>query len=612
MSETTSDTRIIAESPTVAVLRLAQPPLRRFLPGVFFGVISALSSVGLLATSAWLITRAAEHPPILFLGAAIVGVRAFALLRAAARYVERLSSHDAAFRQLSALRVGIYRRLVPLAPDALRGSARGAGRGDLLARLVNDVDELQYMSLRVVQPLLVTLVTVVLSVVGVSIVLPSAGVTLAVALLLAFGAATLVHSAIAGRAERSIAPLRGALADQLLYYVSNIDVLVAFDALPGRIARVEAADHRLRVATLARAGGSGATSAILAALATLASAAALLVGVPALGRGLDGPALTVIALIPLAVFEVVASAPLALGAFRQVHASAQRVAEATPVRIPREIPTELAAPRSGSVPQAGPAAVSVSVSVSVPVSVRVPVPVPVLQLTGVGAGWPGESSLAFSGLDLSLSRGDRVVVEGASGSGKTTLAHVLVRFLDYTGSYRIGGIEVRQLSADSVRDIVGLCEQSPYLFDEDIRQNLLFAHDSATDEQLAAVLARVGLAEWMWERGGLSARVGDGGALVSGGQAQRLSLARALLANFPVIVFDEPTANVDPELATQLMRDILAVAGGVSGEDQRTVIVISHLPVPADLVSHRVRLATPDRTFPQNPPSLIHGQNDCP
>ena len=598
MLDTTSDTRMNAESPTVQVLRLAQPPLRLFVPGVFVGVISALSSVGLLATSAWLITRAAEHPPILFLGAAIVGVRAFALLRATARYVERLSSHDAAFRQLSALRVGIYRRLVPLAPDGLRGSSRGAGRGDLLARLVNDVDELQNMPLRVVQPLVVTLVTVVLSVVGVSIVLPSTGVALAVALFLAFGAATLVHSAIAGRAEGSIAPLRGALADQLLDYVSNIDVLVAFDALPERIARVEAADHRLRVATLARAGGAGATSAILAALATLASAAALLVGVPTLGHGLEGPALTVIALIPLAVFEVVASAPLALGAFRQVHASARRVAEATPISIPREIPRQPAAPRPGRASQVSACAVTV--------------PVPVLQLTGVGAGWPGGTSLAFSGLDLSLSRGDRVVVEGASGSGKTTLAHVLVRFLDYTGSYRIGGIEARQLSADSVRDIVGLCEQSPYLFDEDIRQNLLFAHDSATDEQLVAVLARVGLADWMRERGGLSARVGDGGDLVSGGQAQRLALARALLANFPVIVFDEPTANVDPGLANQLMRDILAVAGGVSGDDQRTVIVISHTPLPADLVSQRVWLATPDGTFLPTPASPPPADNDRP
>jgi len=177
----------------------------------------------------------------------------------------------------------------------------------------------------------------------------------------------------------------------------------------------------------------------------------------------------VIALVSLAIFEVVASAPLALGAFRQVRASARRVADATPTTIPAEIPGEAAADQSGR------AAVSMA---------------PMLQFSGLGARWPGESDTAFSGLDLDIECGDRVVIEGASGSGNTTLAHVLVRFLDYSGSYRIGGVESRELPADAVRGIVELCEQSPYLFDEDIRQNLLFAHDSATDDELVAVLAR--------------------------------------------------------------------------------------------------------------------------
>ena len=248
-----SDLRLHSESPMVTVLRLAQPPPRRFVPRVFFGLYSALSSVGLLATSAWLIARAAEHPSILLLGAAIVGVRAFALLRAASRFVERLTSHDAAFRQLSAVRFGIYRRLVPLAPDGLHCDAAGTGREDLLTRLVSDVDELQSLPLRVVQTLVVTLLTAVLRVIGVTLVLPTAGVTLAATLILAFGAAALVQSVIAGQAEWTIAPLRGVLSDRLLDYVSNLDVLVAYDAIAERVARAESADRRLRVATLARA-----------------------------------------------------------------------------------------------------------------------------------------------------------------------------------------------------------------------------------------------------------------------------------------------------------------------------------------------------------------------
>src|SRR5450830_1147429 len=163
------------EGHRMAVLRLAQPSLARFAPGAILGLLSAASSVALLATSAWLITRAAEHPPILFLYAAIVGVRAFALARAGFRYAERLASHDAAFRQLATLRVGVYSRLVPLAPDGLARTARG----DLMTRVVTDVDELQNLPLRVVQPLVTAAVTAVLAVIGVSIILPAAGLALA-------------------------------------------------------------------------------------------------------------------------------------------------------------------------------------------------------------------------------------------------------------------------------------------------------------------------------------------------------------------------------------------------------------------------------------------------
>jgi ATP-binding cassette subfamily C protein CydC len=123
------------------------------------------------------------------------------------------------------------------------------------------------------------------------------------------------------------------------------------------------------------------------------------------------------------------------------------------------------------------------------------------------------------------------------------------------------------------------------LFDEDIRQNLLFANDSATDAELLAVLDRVGLGDWVRSRGGLDARVGERGALVSGGQAQRIALARALLRDFPVLVLDEPTAGVDPAASEALLIDLLSAVG-----DDRAVVLISHVAVPAGMIDREVRL----------------------
>jgi ATP-binding cassette subfamily C protein CydC len=178
------------------------------------------------------------------------------------------------------------------------------------------------------------------------------------------------------------------------------------------------------------------------------------------------------------------------------------------------------------------------------------------------------------------------VLTGPTGAGKTALAHVLTRLLDHTGDYLLGDVPVRELTQDAVREVVGLVEQRPYLFDSDLRQNLLFAKDTASDDELLDVLGRVGLREWAVERGGLSAPVGERGALVSGGQAQRIALARALLADFPVLVVDEPTANVDAAAADAIVRDILETAA----TDGRTVLLISHTDVPADLVDRVLRL----------------------
>lgn len=550
-----------------AVLRLAQPLNRRFALGVVLGLGSSISVVALLATSGWLITRASERPSIMFLDVAIVAVRMFAFGRTGFRYAERISTHDSALRQLSALRVGIYDRLVPLAPDALTGTKRG----DLLSRLVSDVDRLQDFPLRVVQPLVVALGTALISIVAIAIIYPPAALILLVTMTIAVGVTVVAHALIASRPERAIGRLRGALNDELMRFTEHLDTLVAFDAVDMTLARVSRADRQLRSATTRRAAATSITAATMSACASAAVIATIISVAPHLSGGVGAPGFTVLVLVPLALFDVIGAVPLALGAWREVRAAAERVATVAPGAVPPGIPTDPAIPLDASLLEH---------------SVREAVTEPILELHGVRAQWPHAAAAALAPVTVSVRTGDRLLIDGPSGSGKTTLAHVLARLLDYSGSYRVGGVEASALRAEDVRQVIGLCEQLPYLFDNSIRQNLLFARDDASDEQLLDVLGRVGLDRWAAERGGLDAPVGERGALVSGGQAQRLAVARALLADFPVLVLDEPTANVEPALAGQLLEDILGAANSAC----QAVILISHEPVPPVLITQHLTL----------------------
>ncbi len=523
-------------------------------------------------------------------------MRAFALGRAAFRYLERLAGHDASFRQLATIRSGVFERMLPLAPDGLASSRRG----DLLARFVGDVDELQNVPLRVVQPLVSAVTVLALSVVGIALLAPASAWAVLACLLVGIGATLLVQRGAAVRAERTLAPLRGELQATVVEHVQALEVLVAFDAAQAGRRRIDEIGARLARATRARAAATGAASAFMSAIGGLAVAASLAAAAPLLEGGrIDGPTFAVLCLVPLAIAEVAAAVPLATSALRLTRASAERVAHAVPGTVPPSVPVPPDAPADA------------------PASDRAPA----IELRGVRAQWPATSAAdaveasesaaaprtaastapdpaALDGVDLSLAAGERLLVRGGSGAGKTTLAHVLVRFLDYEGSYRIGGVEASALEPSAVRRIVGLVEQRPWLFDEDVRQNLLFARDTATDDDLLDVLDRVGLREWLAERGGLDAKVGERGALVSGGQAQRIALARAMLADFPVLVLDEPTASVDPARADALLRDLT----GAASRSGRTVVLIAHAEVDQRLVDRTVTLergrATSARPLP--------------
>ncbi|MFD4564127.1 thiol reductant ABC exporter subunit CydD [Streptomyces sp. NPDC058467] len=541
----------------VRVRAMAAPRRGPLTLALLLGSLALGSAVGLMATSGWLISRASQQPPVLYLMVAVTATRAFGIGRAVFRYAERLVSHDAVLRMLADTRVAVYRRLERLAPAGLRTTRRG----DLLSRLVADVDAMQDYWLRWLLPAGAGVVVSAASVGFTAWLLPEAGAALAVGLLAAGAGVPLVTGAVARRAERRLAPARGALATQVTDLLTGTAELTVAGALPARTAEARRADTVLtRIAS--RAATATALGDGLTALASgLTVAATALVGAEAVAAGrLGGVAMAVVVLTPLAAFEAVTGLPLAVQYRQRVRKSAERVYEVLdapdPVREPER-------------PQPSPAS-----------------PFP-LRVRGLEARHPGQDRDALGGLDLSLEQGRRIAVVGASGSGKTTLAQVLLRFLDAgAGTYTLGGVDAYAMDGDAVRRLVGLCAQDAHLFDSTVRENLLLARKGAGEAELCDALARARLLDWAdGLPEGLDTLIGEHGARLSGGQRQRLALARALLADFPVLVLDEPAEHLDLPTADALTADLLAATEG------RTTLLITHRLAGLDAVDEVIVLA---------------------
>ncbi|MFE9836067.1 thiol reductant ABC exporter subunit CydD [Streptomyces sp. NPDC005551] len=529
----------------------------RLALALLLGSLALGSAVGLMATSGWLISRASQQPPVLYLMTAVTATRTFGIGRAVFRYSERLVSHEAVLRMLADTRVAVYRRLERLAPAGLRTTRRG----DLLSRLVADVDALQDYWLRWLLPAGAALLVSAASVGFTAWLLPEAGAVLAVGLLTAGVGVPLLTSAVARRAERTLAPARGVLATRVADLLTGTAELTVAGALPARTAEARRADTVLTRIASRTATATALGDGLTALVSGLTVTAAALVGVQAVADGrLGGVTTAVVVLTPLAAFEAVLGLPLAVQYRQRVRRSAERVYEVLdapePVREPER-------------PQPAPAS-----------------PFPV-RLRGLGARHAGQHRDALTGLDLDLDRGHRVAVVGTSGAGKTTLAQVLLRFLDpAAGTYTLGGVDARTMDGDDIRRSVGLCAQDAHLFDSSLRENLLLARKDATEAELRDALARTRLLDWAdGLPDGIDTLVGEHGARLSGGQRQRLALARALLADFPVLVLDEPAEHLDLPTADALTADLLTVTEG------RTTLLITHRLAGLDAVDEVIVLA---------------------
>jgi ATP-binding cassette subfamily C protein CydC len=528
--------------PLLRLLGLARPWRGRLLLAVAAGAAATGCGVALLAVSGFLLARASQHPNIVAITAAVVAVRALSIGRGVSRYLERLAAHDAAFRVLADVRVSIYRRLERLAPAGLSSFSSG----DLLARLISDVDATQDLFIRGITPPAAAALAGAGSVVVCLFILAPAGAVLAAGLLAAGIGVPLLAARAARRAARRLAPARGRLASTLTDMMAGAAELHAYGAVDEALVSLTAGDRDLTRQENRNAAVSGLGTGLGSAIAGLSLWGVLLLGVAATGDGaLTRVPLAVLTLTALASFEAVTALPAAAMQLGQARASARRITAVLDAPVP----------------------------VREPVTPR---PVPhgavLVTLRGATVRYRPGGPAALDGLDLDLPPGRRVALVGPNGAGKSTVASVLLRFTDLSaGTATLNGHDLASYAEDDVRTRIGGCPQDTYIFDASLRDNLRLAGPAASDEQLDDAANRAGLLAWIRSLPlGWDTPAGAHGTALSGGQCQRLALARALLADPAVLILDEPTAHLDADSRRVLTRDLLAATAG------RTTLLITH------------------------------------
>jgi thiol reductant ABC exporter CydC subunit len=515
-------------------------PVRLAVP-VGLGALAVTAGAALTGLAAYLICRAAQQPPILSLTVILVAVRVLALVRPAARYAERLVSHDLAFRSLGNLRTRVFARIEPLAPAGLEAYRDG----ELLSRMVADVDELQDLALRLLLPVAVAAVAGTVIATGVAVASPVAGVVLAAGLVCAATVPPLVAARVAARTRRRQATLRARLTADLVDTLGAAEELWLNGADARAAATIAADDRALVGAALRDARAAGAADALGVVFGGLTAVGVLVATTAAAGRGALDPLLVApLTLVALGAFEAVLPLSTSARHLPSVLSTGRRVLELVDREPEVTDPDEpVAAARHAGI---------------------------ALREVVVVRG--SDRRRVLDGVDLTLERGERMIVAGPSGAGKTTLAHLLVRFLErQDGDARLGPHDLRDHRQDDLRTVMLLSDQEPHVFNSTIRENVAFARPGASDAEIRQALARARLGAWVTSLpAGLDTRVGERGRTLSGGQRQRLALARAFLADPPVLILDEPDAHLDAETVTALLEDLWREAGN------RSVLLLTH------------------------------------
>ena len=526
--------------------------------GAGLGFLAVGSNVALMAMSAYLISKAALVTNVADIALTITAVRVLAIARAAFRYLERYVTHRATFHILADLRVWFYASIEPIAPAALAGQRRG----DLLGRIVADIDTLEDFYVRVLIPPIVAAMVVAFASLVLGRLDPLLGLVLLVFMVLTGLILPLVGRRLSRKPALALVATRGDLRATVVDELAGMADLVALD---------RTAWHRDRVLALGRATDDalaelaqvrGWTAALAATFAGLAAVTVLGIGAALVHAGrVDGVFLAVLPLTALAAFEVIGPLAQAISLQDANEAAVRRLFELT------DTPPRVADPPAPAMPLA----------IATP---------PAVEFRDVTFRYADDEALVLDGASLTVPAGGSLALIGPSGSGKTTLLNLLARFWEPAGGeILIDGCDVRDLRADDVRALLSVVEQDVHLFDATIRDNLAVADAEATDARIADACRVAGIHDAIAALpAGYETRVGEGGALLSGGERQRLAIARALLKDSPILILDEATANLDVTTEREVLDRLRPFIAG------RTTLVITHREAVAAAMDRTVRL----------------------
>jgi ATP-binding cassette subfamily C protein CydC len=509
---------------------------------VLLSTLTIGSSIALISTSAWLISTAALHPSIADLGVAVVGVRLFGIMRGIFRYLERLVSHNVTFRLLARLRVWFYEKLEPLAPARLMEYKSG----DLLARVIGDVETLENFYVRVISPSLTAVfIGLIVALFFASFYPPIAltliGFFLILGLILPF-----LSQAVSRKPGQRLVTQRADIQSQLVDGIQGLADLLAFGRGNERANQISSASRSYGAEQKQMARISGTYSALGTFLTNFGLWTMLVLVIPQVTDGdINGVMLGTFALMTFASFEAVNPLPLAAQMWNSSREAAKRlfeVVDAEPAVKDIARDSEMDVRSSG------------------------------IEFSNITFSYPNTSVPALQHVTFRLQPGTSLAIVGPSGAGKSTIANLLFRFWEYeSGEICLGGESLKSLNQDEVRKRCALVSQNSYFFNTSIHENLRVARPSANLDEMRAAAHAAQIDDFIMSLPkGYETIIGEFGLRLSGGERQRLAITRALLKDSPILILDEPTANLDPITEKQLLDVLFEIM------HKKTSLLITH------------------------------------